>query len=229
MKYILLLVLFFSSFCYHTLAVSNEQKQNTVVNIAILPNDKSAIIYKKYIISAYNEIGYRIIFQEMVALRAVKMMEAGQIDALLIMVDEYAANFPILMAVPVTLAQGELLLICQEELVCNASVLQNKNNLVGTTKTSFATQYLKDNTEIFIYEISTRNTLGKMLTKNRLDYISMLSNKQYGNFAQIDVNNFSTFTLTTVSASHYIHKKHQKILPQLTQAMKNAMKKFNID
>lgn len=228
MKYILLLELFFLNFLNHTLA--SEINASSIMHIAVLPNDKITESYKKYILSAYHEIGYRVVFHEMVSLRAIKSIEnkSSEIDAILILTESLGSKYSALLPVPVFLGNANLVLMCRKALICDRSVLQEKNNLIGVTATSFASIYLKNETVVSIQEVKSRNSLGQMLKRKRLDYILMINTKQYGNMANINVEEFSTFNIKPIRGFHYINKKHQQILPQLTKALKNAAEKLSV-
>tara|TARA_R110001583_G_scaffold195215_2_gene370530 strand:+ start:3321 stop:3638 length:318 start_codon:yes stop_codon:yes gene_type:complete len=101
--------------------------------------------------------------------------------------------------------------------------LNDSSNIIGAViGSNFTAMYLKELSSS-IYNITTTNQLAVMLSKKRLDYIFTLELDGSGNYIGIDKSKYNTFKISRVEAYHYIHRRIEGILPELTLSLKSVI------
>ncbi len=62
--------------------------------------------------------------------------------------------------------------------------------------------------------------------KGRLNYILIVNEDQLGKIGDFDESHLQKVEIHRSEGYHYIHKKHEKLLPQLTKTLQLAIEKF---
>jgi len=215
------LFVFFQCTFASNIATSNE----VVFNIARLNNTNSTQQYEKYIISAYQSLGYQVSFPRSPSNNTLKETNEGLYDAELIRTTLIEAMYPNLIRVPVELDQINIVLFCLASLPCDINVLNNASNIIGMTDDLVALNQFMKTKKAQIYQVDNNQSLSKMLNKGRIQYILTLSNSQNINTAELSHTQYKMLTLKTLKSYHYIHKKYKALIPRLTKALKIAMAK----
>jgi len=183
--------------------------------------------YRKLVLKAYTDIGYNLEFVEMPIAREIVEIKKGRIDAMIIKLSAIEQSNPDLIRVPVILATGGLFLYCQIDLPCDQSVMDEPLNLIGAiTGHNLTTIYLAGRAAS-VYKTAAGNQLAEMLSKKRLDYILTLEIKGIGNISGLDKLKYNAVKLESVEAYHYIHRRIERILPELTLSLKNVIDENN--
>jgi len=183
--------------------------------------------YRKLVLKAYTDLGYTLEFIEMPIAREIREINRGTIDAMIIKLTAIEQSNPDLIRVPVILASGGLFLYCQIDLPCDQSVMDEPSNLVGAiTGHNLTTIYLARRAAS-VYKTAAASQLSEMLSKKRLDYILTLEIKGIGNISGLDKSKYNTVKLESVEAYHYIHRRIERILPELTLSLKNVIDENN--
>lgn len=205
----------------------DEKKLMPTLHISSYKNAKISDRYKKLLTFSYNQLGYRIQFHEMVVSRALKMIKLYQLDALMAQTSTLMKyeDLPVIK-VPVLLGKGKLVLFCKKTLLCNIKVLENPNNIIAVAHGTLGakTDFLKMNAST--YEIATKDAAGKMLALGRLNYLIIIVEESMGNLAGLDERKYGQVELAPVEGFHYIHEKHEKLIPQLSAAMELYIEQF---
>jgi len=216
---LIFLVLF--SFCVNgsAHAISDEELMPTL-HVSTFKSAKISKRYKKLLTFAYNQLGYRIQFHEMVAGRALKMIKENQLDALMIQTSTFMKyeDLPVLQ-IPIVLGKGKLILFCNKGLPCNKAVLQKPDNIIAAPQSTLGLKadFLK--MKASSYEIGQKESAGKMFELGRVDYLIEITEDSMGNLGGIDEKKYGQVELATLEGFHYIHKKHEKLIPQLSAAI----------
>jgi hypothetical protein len=159
--------------------------------------------------------------------REIIEIKKGTTDAMIIKLPVIEPSNPDLIRVPVTLATGGIFLYCQIDLLCNQSVMDEPSNLIGAiTGHNVTTIYLAGRAAS-VYKTAQVNQLAKMLTTKRLNYILTLEIKGLGNISGLDKSKYNAVKLESTEAYHYIHRRIERILPELTLSLKNVIDQNN--
>mgnify|MGYP000681092069 CR=1 FL=1 len=196
------------------------------IHITIHLSDKISYSFEKYLLFAYNQVGYKVIFDKILTARARAMVDAGRLDAIMVAEKEIEQVYTNLVRVPVMIAKGSLMLYCKKRVVCSASALQNANNIIGVVSgNSISANYMKP-MRASTYAVKSQENLGVMLTKGRLDYVLVVYEDRLGNIGNFDESPYQKVEIYRSEAYHYIHKKHRHLLPKLTKALELAIEKY---
>ncbi len=216
----LIFVTFFLSLQFTPYADNSPLKQ---INISSIKDLHIIDRYRELVLKAYTDLGYSVDFIEMPAARGFAEINKGTVDALVIRLSVIESNNPDLIRVPVILASGDILLYCQIELPCDHSVLDEPANLIGAViGQNFTTAYLKGRAAS-VYKTTTVSQLAEMLSKKRLNYILMFEVDGLGTIVELDKSKYNIIKLDRLAAFHYIHKRIESILPELTLSLKNIL------
>ena len=178
--------------------------------------------FKLLLEKSYSDIGYTASFFKVRANRGIKMLESGQADADVIRSKQHIADTENVRIVEI-LTRGDVSLVCLADVTCDEKVLTSGPVMVGAHPS--ARLYLKERfgdklTAQFV-DIIEVSQLQEMLQKHRLKHIIMISIS--GNLPEM-FRKFSHTNLMTINGYHVINKKHEAIIPQLADAIKNNIK-----
>jgi len=196
------------------------------MHITVPLSDELSYRFEKYLLSAYNQLGYKVVFEKILVVRARVMVDAGILDGMMLAEKEIEQTYSNILRVPVMLARGSLVLYCNKQVDCQVSALSDANIVVGVISGhSMSAQYMR-NMRASTYAVKSSEKLGLMLTKGRLDYVLNVNEEQFGNMGVFDENMYQKIEVVRTEGYHYIHKKHEHLLPELTQALQLAVEKF---
>lgn len=198
------------------------QASNTFI-ISIVDEGKVVSWYKHYLTKAYSELGYRLVYKPMPPGRGQLEAQKGYVDALAIRVSAIESSFLDFIRVPVFLAKGKLMLYCQIDVPCLKHILNEQRYVVGIVSGSNITSVFMKGKSASIYEVVDGIKLAEMFNRKRLNYILSIDSEDFGNYAAIDTNNFSSEPLVSIEAYHYLHKKHLDKLLEIESALHNAL------
>jgi len=204
-------------------------KDNTMtkmVRISIPLSDNISNRYEKYHLFAYNYLGYQVIFDRILIGRARELVNKGELDGMMIAEREIEQTFANLLRVPVVLAKGALVLYCNKSVVCDKSVFNDADNVIGVTSGKSISSNFIDTVAASSYAIKSDEDLGSMLTKGRLYYVLLIDEVELGNLGSLDESLFNTAVVYHSEGFHYINKKHKNLLPGLTQGFKLAIEHY---
>ena len=207
-------------------AVSSNQKS---IVVSLVPDTTVLDTYKRYIASAYQQIGYKVIFKELPFGRAINLGTKGQVDAMLIRISAIEDQMPEFIRVPVLLAKGKAVLYCHKNVVCHETELDNPNNIIGVFSGINFTNKVMAGKRASTYEISTFEQAEKMFLKQRLPYLISLDKTDLGFYMKENPENFNSVVLAHYQAYHYIHRSKADLMPELTQALEEVMQDNELD
>lgn len=218
------LVFFILIVCATDWANAQQKKETLLISTA----DEGPIIawYKNYIARAYDKLGIDIDFKFIPTGREGVEAEKGYVDALTIRVSSAESSFSDFIRVPVILSKGELSLYCQKDVHCDSDVLMRPNVTIGVVSGSNASTFYMKDKAAHLYHVKSGKALAELLYRQRFKYIISIDSPDFGNYASIDPNTYSKVKLTNIEAYHYLHKKHQDLLPKVTLALQEAIKEI---
>ena len=208
------------SFCGQ---VHSEAK---VIHIATSLSDKLNYRFEQHLSYAYNQLGYKVLFEPILTARARKMLDADQLDAIMIAEKEIEQVHNDILRIPVMLAKGSLMLYCNKRVKCKVSELNNSDNIVGViTGNSMSGNYMRQ-MRASTHTLRSSESLGNMLIKERLDYVLLVFEEQFGNVSGFDASQYQKVEVFRSEGYHYVHKKYEYLLPDLTKALQLAVEKL---
>lgn len=196
------------------------------LHITVPLSDKLSNRLEKYLAYAYEQIGYKVVFDKILPARARKMVDAGQLDGMMVAEKEIEQAFNHLVRVPVMLAKGSLMLYCNKDVDCQLSALDNPNHTVGVISGNSISSHFMQKKQAVTHGLKSDQLLGTMLTKGRLNYVLIVNEAHLGSLGNFDERLFKKVELYRTEGYHYLYMKHKLLLPNLTKALKLAIKKF---
>jgi len=218
-----LVCVFSNAFVY---AQPQPQSKLKTVHITIPLSDKVNYHFEKYLLFAYNQLGYKVIFDKILTARAREMVDAGRSDAMMVAEKEIVQVYKNILKVPVMLAKGALVLYCKKELNCDVSVLNKTSNVIGVISGHSLSANFMRSMQASTYAVKGAVNLGVMLIKDRVNYALIVNEDQLGNIGDFDDSQFQKVEVFRTEGYHFIHKKHKNLLPELTQALQLAIEKY---
>jgi hypothetical protein len=197
-----------------------------IVRISIPLSDNISHRYEKYLLFAYNHLGYKVIFDQILIGRARELVNKGELDGMMIAEKKIEQTFYNLLRVPVVIAKGALVLYCNKRVVCEKSALNDANNVIGVTSGKSISANFMETVQASSYAIKSDENLGSMLVKGRLHYVLLIDEEQLGNLGNLDESQFNTTVVYRSAGFHYVNKKHKNLLPGLAQGLQLAIEKY---
>ncbi len=213
-------------FCFSFTLSAKPNSQPKSVRISIPLSDNISHRYEKYLLFAYNHLGYKVTFDQILIGRARELVDEGKLDGMMIAEKEIEQTFFNLLRVPVVLAKGALVLYCNKKVVCEKSVFNDVNNIIGVTSGKSISANFMETMQASSYAIKSDEDLGSMLIKGRLHYVLLIDEVQLGNLGNFDESQFNTAVVYRSEGFHYVNKKHEDLLPALVQGLQLAIEKY---
>ncbi len=219
--FMLLLCVMYSHLVVAKLSESNIKP---TMQMCISPNTKEIDNYAMRLVNhAYDQLGFKVAFHAIQPGRSLILTDRGDFDGQVMRASNIEKRAPNLLKVPVTLAKGKLALYCAKDVLCDKSILNNSKKVIGVvTGDTASTVFMKDKNGS-TYQVRNGVDLATMLTLKRLSYIITLEEEETGNINNLDASLYQRVILLDLAGYHYIHKKHQQLIPQLTTAFEQAI------
>lgn len=215
MKFRLLLTLLIF-FCFSLFA--NNNRPIKAVGFASHPAIQNH--YVKIVKNAYLNIGLEPDFIPVSDKRSIKMLNENKLDGLVVRTDNILSQYPDFIAVPPLLGVVEISLVCQQGVVCDADLFDDKNKILGLVAQEEYYRELLDNKQINIYEVGDYQRMERMFAQKKLDAMIMVFdlNTQGKSFLQLN-----RFTLEQRQGFHIINKRFSHLIPKLSQALAKSL------
>jgi hypothetical protein len=201
---------------FTTVAKDNSDKKTFLIAQIDMPQ---VLKFKPLIIKLYEEIGYEVSFIKMPSIRAMKMLERGELDASLIHSKGTLSNNENVIIIPTAITQGVFVLLCADNLICNKKVLEDSSNQVLATNSS-QQLYKRDGGATFI-TMETLISYPELIQKERYNYAIYayeLSEEQLP-------KNLNYIELERKFGYHVVAKKHAHLVNFLDNKLKKLLKK----
>jgi hypothetical protein len=220
-KSLVIFLVFFTSSVFST--SDKDESLKPKIHIATVTNTEIIAPFQKLMLKAYSQNGYRVAFHPTPAGRSLTATNKGEFDAELIRISVIEEAAPNLIRVPVVLTKGELKLYCLISVRCDKSILDDSSQVIGVLRGFNLTSKYMEKRNASVYSLPSTDSLGKIIEKNRLEYILTVQNKKLGNAALLDEAKYQSITLSTFNAYHYLHKKHKDLIPKLTETLNKLL------
>lgn len=199
-------------------AEENENAEKFI--ISYVEHESIINYYVPLLDSAYRSIGIIPEFVKINDKRALKLLDQGKIDADTAKSDEMFDVYQNIIKVPTPISKIEVMLICQEQLLCDLTALNYSNKMLGLIgEDEFYSNLLVDK-KIRITEVISFKVLVEMFKQKRVDYIFMVFD-QKNNKAKSSYSN--KYLIEEKIGYHILNKKHRNLLPELDIAIQKLI------
>lgn len=193
------------------------------MKISVVNDSPVVLWYKHYIEHAYNHLDFRITFMQLPSGRAAIEAKKGNIDALTIRTSLVEHAIPEFIRVPVVLAKGKLMLFCQNDVICNTDIVNQKRITIGTIAGVNVTKVFMADKKANTYEVVSATKVAEMFLRKRLDYLLTIISEDFGHYVDLPKSRYQTAELTSLKGFHYLHKRHKTLLPDIEKALAIAI------
>lgn len=188
--------------------------------ISVIPGNAVNQVGIPLFTRVYEQLGQAVTFAEVPTARESRMIEAGNIDAVMAQIDGHQQRNPGLIQVPVPLTQIHITAFVKGEQITRSELLERKSLRLGRLRgLTFGLSWPED---VQWVEVNQTRQLIQLLNQGRIDAaISPELSAQYF-VVEMGLTNISRLTtpLTSINVFHYIHRDHQHLLPGLTRILR---------
>lgn len=182
-------------------------------------NDPFDRISKEVLTEAYRRIGIEISFKTLPPLRALKLSNTGKLDGEMHRVTDIEKTHPNLIKIPVPINKIEVIAFTIKEDI----TIQNTNDLKPyTIGIRHGIKFSKDITHgLKVHEVNKTDQLFRMLGLWRIDVALSTRTAGLKVIKKLDLKkvNIPAKPLVTLDLYHYLHSKHQHIIPLITDSL----------
>jgi len=218
LKVVLLITVFFFSKLTFSFEGSAEGDGRFI--ISYVEHESIINYYVPLLDAAYQSIGIKPEFVLINDKRALKLLNLGKLDADTAKTTEVLGDYPDIIKVPTPISKIEVLLICQEELFCDLSLLYQPKKTLGVIGAKeFYAELLKENKSAIV-EVSSFNILLKLFKQRKVDFVFMV----FDEYSKETKNSFkNSMVVQEKIGYHLLNKKHIKLLPRLDKAIQDVV------
>jgi hypothetical protein len=208
--------------CLFTLSASvisqSADDKKMTISYVVYPQVEGYVALIKEI---YTELGFKVTLLATPSTRGLILLNEGAVDADVVRVKRTVQHYPNAILVEPALKIGKLVLLCRKDVICGASVLHSKNEVLLSSDA--VAPYLAELkvTARIVKPQGTANVID-MLKAKRADYAFFIIDGQI-DFTQ----DFHIVDIKEISVFHVIHKKHLDLLPLIQQKIIEKSPEFN--
>lgn len=199
-------------------ATAKQESSITAIGFASHP----AVVknYLSIVKNAYTKIGITPEFIPVSDRRSIKMLSEAKLDGLVIRGQKTMLQHPSFIPVPPMLGAADIRLICQQDLLCDISLLDDNSKILGLVGQDVYYQKLLADKVINTYEVIDYHRMGRMFDQKKLDAMIMVFDLNTQGHPSSELN---TFLLDQVEGFHIIHKRFSHLVPKLSQALEKSL------
>ena len=165
----------------------------------------------------YEQLGYSIEILTLPEERSLRLLENGDIDGDIVRTLEVTRKNS--SFIPIwELGIAELVMVCQPELKCDKTALQQRNKILGSIEGNTYFHDILAGTTIRQVEFNTYPQLTKAFHLKRVDYYFDVINHALGERSKLQ--GLTSVQLQQFRGFHILSKKHQDKIPEIRQAFK---------
>lgn len=197
---------------------NQERKQAQKQKLIFSTSSHPAVtkLYQPLIVATYAQLNIELEFVNINEERSLRLLNAGEIDGDVIRTEavlEAASDFiPVYM-----LGDAKVYLVCQINIECTHSTLQEKHRILGTVAGSMYYKKYLAGTQIGRMKYTNYDLLRESFKQKRIDALIQVINNQYP-VATIP-DNANSMLLGNIHGYHLLHKKHAPLAKQVQAAL----------
>ncbi|MDN4501630.1 hypothetical protein QX776_04425 [Alteromonadaceae bacterium BrNp21-10] len=197
------------------------------VKISYVQHDAVINKYIPIIKSAYEHLGIDVSFVKVDIQRSLDVLNAGEVDADVIRSELVVKQNDNIRIVEPALGEMEVVLYCQNGLVCDESAMSSRRHILGLVGTLRKYHKLISEAKLSMVSFIDFNQMQRMFERGRIDYMINIidPNSNFNHNIHIPHQTFNLYRLKTY---HLVNKKLEPLLPQISQAIEQAQKEIMI-
>jgi hypothetical protein len=190
------------------------------VNHPVIVNELIPIVRE-----AYASLGIETQYIEQPSDRNLREINKGLLDGDVVFSRLLLVNYPDLILIEPPLVTSIFILICQPQLICDNSVIEDPSKLLVLTDASHTglKQWFGNEPKIGLYIINNLSTIPQLVTDRRADYgMYVMSASQ---LKQIDETNFHYHELFRTESYHILNPKYAYLKADVENAIRQVIAK----
>ncbi len=191
-------------------------------------NDPLDNISKEVLIEAYRKIGVDVRFLTLPPARALIMSNEGQLDGEMHRIKGIDKHFKNLVMVSIPINRIEVVVFTKKKAMNINRMSDLKPYLIGI---KIGVKFAEEITQkMNVHKVVREEQLFKMLNNNRLDAVLSVHLVGLQTIRKLKFKRIYDLKppLVTKKLYHYLHKKHQDIVPRITKSLKEMEKENSI-
>lgn len=181
--------------------------------------------YGKTFQQAYAQLGITLEFVKLSDGLTLQETNQGKFDGDLMRGSGIEKSFQQLMPVGNALENANIVLLCQQQVSCESSILSTDKTQVHSVKSTKVWNKALEQYPVTINYQESVTELKALFLANKIDYMVYTLDSS-GFFSAKDLQaQVLKSPLLTVKTHHYIHKKHKNIAAELSVAINQAFTK----
>lgn len=183
--------------------------------------------------SAYKKLNYDIKFLTLPSKRSLKEANTGNVDGEMLRAIGVEKRYPNLIRIPIVICSVESVLLANKA-VKISSLADLKNYRIGITTGYVDQENIARKYNLNVMRAAKDEILQIMLLRDRVDIIFSTEQKahtllkKYKDSEKYNIHKVKTLN-RKIDLYHYIHKKHQALLSELTRELNILIKNGLID
>jgi len=195
------------------------------ITLSVDINAKENVLFpiQNYLVKSYQRIGIKVQVVEHSVARGIALARQGKVDAFVIKTDHVFELVNQMMPVPGALLEGEFLLYCQPNVLCDHSIFNDPNVTIGYVRGFNISNVLLKDKKATSYLITKGVQAREMLLHKRIDYLLDFELKGKNIFTIPLPDGVQRLQVQNVQGFHVINKKHKHIIPQLSKSIEQTI------
>lgn len=202
--------------------ISNAFAKDKKFVISYVEHESIIKYYVPLLDAAYRSIGIEPDFVLINDKRALKLLDKGEIDADTAKTSETLNNYSNIVKLPTAIGKIETTLICQENIICDLSILNDNRKILGVIGAKEFYGDLLKGSNISLVEFTSFEVLFKVFEQKKVDYAFTVFD-EYNKISQVRYPN--SFIIEEKIGFHLLNEKHKKLIPLLEKAIKDTLAK----
>jgi len=182
----------------------------------------------KIIQTAYQRIGIEVKIKNFPGERALAMSNAGKVDGELFRRKQVSEHYLNLVLVPVSIFKPEIVVFTKTHEFSVQGWESLKRYRIGVER---GFKMVEQNTKgMRVYSSTTIKELFQMLDAGRVDIVPQVRMDGLNILKQLNITDIKVLTppLHTGEVFHFLHKKHQDLVPRITKVLESMEKEGEI-
>ncbi|MFC7002591.1 hypothetical protein ACFQMB_14765 [Pseudobowmanella zhangzhouensis] len=200
------------------LAVPTVVAQQLIFDGAAERENHQAQFVQAMLTEAYSELGITLNFQSAPIGRSFVEANAGRIDGLRARVEQSGQQFPNLLKVDVPLLEIDVMIVADRR-DCGLCELSSLNSLATVQGMLAADKFLLQQSKKFQrVDVANTDQAMAMLDADRIDGV-LVTEAMLENVSLLRNPHYIVYPVATISAYHWLNKKHADLLPKIQRQL----------
>lgn len=218
------LLLFTQLIAQSVFAKASEDEEQYV--ISYVEHEGIIKYYVPLLEQAYKKIGITPTFSLINDQRALRLLNDGMIDADTAKSLETIDNYESIVYLPTPISRIEVYFICQQEIQCDRSILNNRELSLAVIGANEFYKELLGNTQISLVELTSFQVLFKVFEQQKVDAAIVV----FDAYTKTKLKRYKNhFKVQEKLGYHLINKKHKAIVKPLEKAISEVLAEDNFE